>query len=287
MLAVQAVVMSPRAVLHVGPHKVGSTSLQNTLYGGRGALSHDNVTVFPHMFPGGKWTGAKACASVAACFASEERITKLRLNCSKVLFHFETFLHKAKTEGRGVVLSSEAFDRDEVDIQRLATTLRGFDTEVFVMHRPFFDWVTSMYSEVHPQMSLEKYTADGLVDAVRGKGFNSVAVHGRYSLHFGTVRMRALENGYITRFVCDDVRADTLCRLIRTSNTPDAHDNANKSHTYWKGSKCLTEDQKELLWATSLFLETKARLLMEKTEPVSVTEFRALFDRVPYRICDN
>ena len=47
-----------RAIVHVGPHKVGSTSLQTVLEKGRGALASDNFALCPSRFAGGHWTGA-------------------------------------------------------------------------------------------------------------------------------------------------------------------------------------------------------------------------------------
>jgi len=56
-----------RAILHVGPHKIGSTSLQATLYQGRVTLAKDNFAVCPSRFPGGRWSQEKSGANVANC----------------------------------------------------------------------------------------------------------------------------------------------------------------------------------------------------------------------------
>ena len=60
-----------RAILHVGPHKIGSTSLQATLYQGRVTLAKDNFAVCPSRFPGGRWSQEKSGANVANCLLIE------------------------------------------------------------------------------------------------------------------------------------------------------------------------------------------------------------------------
>ena len=61
----------------------------------------------------------------------------------------------------------------KMDIPSLAAALRGFETEVVVLHRPYFDWLRSMYSQNHLPMSLEEFAADRILDAA-GKFSGSV-----------------------------------------------------------------------------------------------------------------
>merc|ERR1740130_1181897 len=79
-----------RAILHVGPHKTGSTSLQVTLHRGRKTLAEDNFAVCPSRFPGGRWSHSKSCANVANCLhTGPGRGAGLTgINCTLVLAHF-------------------------------------------------------------------------------------------------------------------------------------------------------------------------------------------------------
>ena len=49
---------------------------------------------------------------------------------------FGKFLHGARRAGRSIILSAEMFDNPRMDIPSLADALRGFETEVVVLHRP-------------------------------------------------------------------------------------------------------------------------------------------------------
>jgi len=172
------------------------------------------------------------------------------INCTLVLAHFRDLLDGARRTGRGIVLSAENFDNPQMNISALAAALHGFETAVVVMHRPFFDWLRSMYTQLRPPMSLESFAAVNIPGAAAGSDQSSVAVYNRYSQHFRNVAMRGLTEGYITRFVCLDVQAETLCRSLQMAREKKA--NANKSVTYWHGKAgCMTVDQKELLWSLS------------------------------------
>jgi hypothetical protein len=95
--------------------------------------------------------------------------------------------------------------------------------------------------------------------------------------------MRGLAAGYITRFVCIDVRAKAFCRHLQT--TAETHVNGNKSVAYWHGG-CMTADQKEVLWAVSAVIEAQAQALMATGEmPMNLTELRDRFAQAPYRVC--
>ena len=178
-----------RAIVHVGPHKVGSSSLQTALEEGRGTLASDNFALCPSRFAGGYFTGAKSCANVANCLSGS---SPYGINCTLVLTDFGKFLDGARRAGRSIILSTEKFDDPKMDIPSLAAALHGFETEVVVLHRPFFDWLRSKYFQNHPPMSLEEFAADRVLDAASGRDQSSVAVYTRYSQRFRNVTMRGL-----------------------------------------------------------------------------------------------
>ena len=162
-----------------------------------------------------------------------------------------------------------------MDILSVAAYLHGFETEVVVLHRPFFDWLRSFYSELHPPTSLEEFATDRILDGARERDQSSVAAYTRYSQRFRNVTMRGLAAGYITRFVCIDVRAKAFCRHLQT--TPETHRNMQTRVwlTRMEDRGCMAADQKELLWAVSAVMEAQAQALMATGEmAVNLTELR-------------
>ena len=289
--------VGPRAIVHVGPHKVGSTSLQAALQQHRDEFARDNFDLLPDRFESGFFDGPKSGANVANCLSGKPRGAT---NCTRVLDQLGRFLDHARRAKRGVILSSEEFDRPDMDMPALATALRGFETTIVVMHRPYFEWLQSYYSELHPSMSLEEFaSADRIVGAAAGEAgrdqyctsarlynctapLTSVQLYNRYKQQFRSVRMSNLAEGYIRDFVCSIVQANATCRLLESAR--ETHANTEKGEFASPG--CMLARQKELLWTVSVGIEAQAQALIGPG--LSVQDLSALRDRfaqAPYRLC--
>ena len=272
--------------MHVGPHKTGSTSLQTTLVQERATLlAQDNFAILPDSIPGGRWGSAKAGANVAFCLRGTN---DTRFNCAKVLHYFKEFLEGARRARRGIVLSSEEFDRPRV-AEKLAATLRGFESTIAIVHRPYFDWVRSLYTQVRsglrPPMTLSEFvSADRIRDAAASLDINSVSVYRRYAQHFSNVSMRPLGQGYVANFMCLDVGANATCRKLRAS--PEVRKNV-RGVAFIGNTSCMPASQKDLLWTVSVGLEAQARVLMGSASNVTemLAELRTGFARAPYPVC--
>ena len=289
--------VGPRAIVHVGPHKVGSTSLQAALQQHRQGFARDNFDLLPDRFESGFFDGPKSGANVANCLSGKPRGAT---NCTRVLGQLGHFLDHARRANRGVILSSEEFDRPDMDMPALATALRGFETTIVVMHRPYFEWLQSYYSELHPSMSLEEFaSADRIVGAAAGEAgwdqyctsarlynctapLTSVQLYNRYKQQFRSVRMSNLAEGYIRDFVCSIVQANATCRLLESAR--ETHANTETGEFAYPG--CMPARQKELLWTVSVGIEAQAQALIGPG--LSVQDLSALRDRLaqaPYRLC--
>ena len=289
--------VGPRAIVHVGPHKVGSTSLQAALQQHRDEFARDNFDLLPDRFESGFFDGPKSGANVANCLSGKPRGAT---NCTRVLEQLGDFLDHARRANRGVILSSEEFDRPDMDMPALATALRGFETTIVVMHRPYFEWLQSYYSELHPSMSLEEFaSADRIVGAAAGEAgrdqyctsarlynctapLTSVQLYNRYKQQFRSVRMSNLAEGYIRDFVCSIVQANATCSLLESAR--ETHANTEKGEFASPG--CMLARQKELLWTVSVGIEAQAQALIGPG--LSLQDLSALRDRfaqAPYRLC--
>lgn len=295
LTALVSLVSGLTAIVHVGPPKTGSTSLQKTLKDHRKSLARDNFDSFPGS---AVRTEGWSARQVAKCLdrlskdqASYEQRIKNNINCTRALDQFENFLDHARLANRNIILSTELFGDFLIDIPALATALRDFETAIVVMHRPYFDWLRSMYTQRRPPMSLEDFaSADRILAAGAGRDNSPVAVYKRYKQHFRNVTMRSLASGYIDDFVCNIVQADVTCRQLKSA--PETLVNANKSSTYFAHTGCMTAGQKELLWTVSVGLEAQARaLIMTFQRPgaglswLNLTELENQFAQAPYRSC--
>eukprot|EP00928_Gymnodinium_smaydae_P094174 TRINITY_DN7870_c0_g1_i1.p1 TRINITY_DN7870_c0_g1~~TRINITY_DN7870_c0_g1_i1.p1 ORF type:complete len:359 (+),score=21.26 TRINITY_DN7870_c0_g1_i1:87-1163(+) len=282
----------PKAIVHVGPHKTGSTSLQNTLFRHRRTLASDGFAVYPDSYSGGpKSRFPLLLREVGYCTVFRPVLSAL--SCDYALSHFRSFLEGAQRANRDVVLSSEYFGMSDLNVSVLADALRGFDTTIVVIHRPYFEWISSVHSQrttavgdrLRPASvsdTLESFAMRRVLRSASGLDSSSIAVYSRFSRDFGRVSMRALAPNYIRRFVCDDVQAKSLCRQLQW--TQEMHNNTENA-TSAEGTACMNASEKELLWTVSVSLEAQALALIGEGQMLNVTDLRARFDHSSFKFC--
>ena len=167
-LVIVAVAAKPKCILHIGPHKTGSTSLQSMLCDYKTKLNQDGF-VFPQgMRSEHGRKHFKSCPKNMASVAIDLRanytgpwddITTTWKGWQPTIRHqsfgnagvhtgFEQFLNHAEQKNHSIVVSAEEFDRPGVDCKILKRWLRPFDTTVVVGYRPFFDFLLSIHKEI-------------------------------------------------------------------------------------------------------------------------------------------
>lgn len=159
-----------KIILHVGPHKTGSTSLQCTLEKIRDQLEKDNIA----------YIGRPECANAGISIDKEKRAEfKLFENalvtgyqCHKELNEEDINVTKScwtefvnrlkfyKKSGKNIVFSDEAMSHRIVGIdgyrpsieypwKTLQSTLEGMGwfVDILIVHRPLYDYIPSVYEE--------------------------------------------------------------------------------------------------------------------------------------------
>ena len=81
--------------------------------------------------------------------AEQPRTARQKYDDPKASEHFEADARGALAEGKHFLLSSEEFDRPDVDILKLASSLAGFELRVLVVHRRFDSWLRSVHLEIN------------------------------------------------------------------------------------------------------------------------------------------
>ena len=147
----------PLAILHVGPHKMASSSLQAAIASFAGTLEKDGFDT-PGLASGTQRLAAAAahlrCGGNDGNRAQNETVPTLTssLSCGDVdakhgwgeLVHA---LVTARHAGRSIVLSAEDFGLPETNIETLASALHDFDVKVVVMYQPLFEWMASVHGQ--------------------------------------------------------------------------------------------------------------------------------------------
>ena len=130
------------AVVHVGPHKTGSTSLQHLIY--QVHRNRESDRYFIPFIPGPQGNN-KNMANISFSLHDEE--TNRRDKCS-----FPAFKAFLSNNNASCVLISEEFAQPSVNISRLKNALeQKYKVTIIVVYRRYFEWMASLYSELQKQ----------------------------------------------------------------------------------------------------------------------------------------
>ena len=134
----------PKAIIHVGPRKTGSTILQDYLYhkpslfngtsgfvplgvGEHGNNHHVFAECMTHSI------AAPECKARAVQLRHEDALHRIR---------------KAREDNRNIIFSSESLDMiRRIDMTKLSTLFDGFDVHIVIVYRRFFEWIVSNFGE--------------------------------------------------------------------------------------------------------------------------------------------
>ena len=163
----------PMAILHVGPHKMGSTSVQAALATFHAELNEDGFSV-PSVTDG--YQRLYAAASYLRCPKGEvepcpHMTCPLKCDDPEVQEGWDNLnmaLDDARAEGRGIILSAEDFDRPDVRVKELFEALHGFNVTTVVMYRHYFEWIASVYGHLRSHEVYALECANGMPEGCYG-----------------------------------------------------------------------------------------------------------------------
>ncbi len=230
-------------VIHVGPHKTGSSTLQKFIYSKDmkhvTSLKEDNYRLPVTPVKIGRF---KTVAPLAHCFFTQqaEGLTRpdrcppgdLRDN---ILEYFRSFVSDAARDGSNILLSAEAFDDPYLNITELTNYLvPHYNIHVVIYYRRFYDWIYSFFNQVAKSSNgrrndisfVEWLSSDRLEQF---KHMHAAAVYERYkafsNFNVSVVNMHIQSNLYnpnenfdsVSTFFCNYVdHAPNTCALAKS-----------------------------------------------------------------------
>ncbi len=232
----------PECILHVGPHKTGTSSLQEVLSQRASILQSDGWHQPPNL-PGttldngmyAQFEGPKSTANLALFLQARTPNTS-----EPIWLAFASWVQAKARNRENIVLSSEEFERTCTEdscshpertsvhsLSLLARVLNPFRTTVVVGYRHFFEWVPS----VHRQISTTPGPNEEIVNSTlfrwltphmagtigtgryRGFLFTNFLVRS-YSRLFGDIRVLPLDAAFLNVFVCSLLSASRTCASL-------------------------------------------------------------------------
>lgn len=228
----------PTAVLHVGPHKTASSTLQKSLFYYRDYLRiNDRVAQPFHVLLSNQTATVSGGSKSGWLLAMHLQGRMVNATLWNV---FNNFVRAHAKLRHRLIISSEEFDQGRigwpgrsghisVNIPALASSLRPYNTTVVIAYRPFFEWVQSVHAEYYlnngdhckPGVKHRSFvplphwlTSKRIAELASDDGFYSAAVLQRYRRHFRDVRVHTMSN-LLEDVVCDDLGATHTCTKVR------------------------------------------------------------------------
>ena len=208
-----------RVVIHIGPHKTGSTAIQSSLNSDvyRKSLVSDNYILLPvqHGF-----TMKKVLKNCFDGYCPDNVIQQIR---------------KAKKNklSKNIVISSEQFDYYR-PIEKIQSFLDDFHSiQIVVVYRRFYEWLPSQYSQMrrgqwHDWQTRGKgKVPDNLVTFIAKRGIQDLFKNERYSInaynnykdHFNTSWLNFHDGDIVKSFFCSAVlNAPKTCSVKSTQD---------------------------------------------------------------------
>jgi len=220
------------AVIHVGPHKMASSSIQKGIENDWLRLIKDNYhTPLLSDMPG-NIQGHKACANLALCLTNV-------FPCHENFWpRMNKFFKVASEQDFNILLSSEVFDKPQVDLEKFKSLLQPWKrVRIIVVYRRFYEWLISVYFELHrPDTHSDSVNYPSLVEWLTEQNIMmhknimyTDTVVNRYRAFFDDVVILNMhESGnLLTKFHCDYLpNAPNACQNARRINEEQATNTA-------------------------------------------------------------
>ena len=230
-------------VIHVGPHKTGSTTLQEALpldlrepirpkpKAALDAVKQDNYEV--PVFPNQKF-GAKNHAGLANCMTpvqSRNLLCPDETHRIDTLNYFQAFVKNAADNGSNILLSSEELNHPELNLTELTSYLvPEYKIHVVLYYRRFYDWIHSTYNTIEKNSKIPHNPtfANWLTPEILNgyQRMYSMAIYNRFQevpgvFNVSVVNMHEDPGDFDTleRFFCDHMQAPHVCELAKSQET--------------------------------------------------------------------
>lgn len=245
-------------VIHVGPYKTGSTTVQRELSDHASMLELDGWTVLrPSRFGQGAGWRQIRVTNVAACYKRGKKVGWVE-NQTEACLDWLGYTAQLKGTTKKVVMSDESFGTARTDVSQIATDLSNFHTRIVMVYRIFYDWIASLYRQNVKDNISETGFALWLTDEKMNKeayhGTFTTAVYRRYAAHFSDIRVHTLGPSLMADIVCNDLTASRTCASFR--KFPMIQMNVRRRGD--SGGACLSRLQQQKLEHISVELHQAA-----------------------------
>jgi hypothetical protein len=228
----------PIAIVHVGPRKTGSTSVQRAITRYSVELAQANYThtiaTRVHLF--------SHCLTLKTTSSHwQERCKHNRLLVESI----RNTINMARLEHKNIIISSESLDQvSKIDPRKINQILHGFDVHIVVIYRRFDDWIVSEFGQtyrhgLHNNLDQWDTTTTGTSStATSSPGRLAPSDSNNVVAYLTPATMKKLYN----RFYSAEVyRMYKTAGLFQTTQLLNFHDTGNNNEDIVRPFFCLSE----------------------------------------------
>lgn len=249
-------------MLHVGPPKTGSTTIQ-----------HDTLALSEFLRDDG----------VKVLHSSEEHVTHCFWSCNTLPFPNNSWLSQhnhalcendhrtlctnlsgtwksVTKEHRITFLSSEAFAAID-NVPLLASTLQDINTTIILVYRPYYELFASSYRQKSRLGGLPDFNVWATSSRIRKhfsgesddhglSGMSSLATFQKYRTYFRNIKVHTLNDDLVPNIVCNDFGAVQTCERVRGNASTESRYNVRREDDFT--GICLDAERVNLLRQLSM-----------------------------------
>ena len=242
----------PYMVLHVGPHKTGTTAMQafiyDLIYANDTIITRDNFRVPSYEELPGVFAKEGVGLNLPHCALEDYKKSGGQENigmCYRMRKEFPKFTVDAWNKSQNVLIVAEDFDRKEIDFNRLRFFLRPYNkARIVTTYRRLHDWLPSWYNQIMDHYTLKYAAGDEKYPSfVEWLGTNfdefllahSIEVAKRFDKYDFVESVDILNmhdmSDLIEHFFCDHLQAESTCQALKDGAVP-SKSNVGKDHDY-------------------------------------------------------
>lgn len=290
----------PRVILHVGPHKTGTSSFQEFIFSHHDYLFSDKL-VFPRGDEKlrGRFRNFENHLNFAHCMIKRYTVDNgniARKQCKgSILPHLNVYLNQTYHQGKDILLSAEDLDRSEIDYDRIRSSLKPYKQIYIVMqHRPIFEWVKSWYDEIinlylttylYSQNNARVFPSLMHFLKMNPKGFKRDAdissLHRRYEQNGFPVVVLPwhTEKARMERLFCEIDKRSHTCQAIKNGTIKEAHDTRSSQNFLhelyrWEYMTLYYNTTNKFRDVTKHRKKVNKKYLMERMKEHNITVFK-------------
>jgi hypothetical protein len=226
-----------RLVFHVGPGKMGSSTIQSALVQSITTLTNDGWSYYHHVHLG----------ALNQCMIARNSDSNHTVSCTNKIEQFRQFVNKARQNRRHIVLSTERWSTfsEEMNFYQEVFNDTEYEVTIVVAYRRYYHWLPSRYYQINrfrcrPNPAYEKNPSNNRYnsdlernispwnDFLRSTPFQhpTLVKLAGLSKYFdnNTINVINIETGDLVQdFFCDIMRAHKTCHKLQSGRPLSAN----------------------------------------------------------------